>query len=123
MDEKIMKTLLKKATGYSHDEIQEEYAVKEEGEMVLTKRKVTSKYYPPDSGALKTYLELSCGKDVESFSDEELEKEKQRLFKELKIENRKTNKIEKIKTKDISNISDKPKTNDMSNKVNGKKRK
>ena len=84
MDEKIMKTLLKKATGYSHDEIQEEYAVKDEGDIVLTKRKITSKYYPPDSTALKTYIELSSGNNIENLSDDELEKEKQRLLKQLK---------------------------------------
>ena len=38
MDDEILKTLLKKATGYSRDEVQEEYAVTPEGELVLTKR-------------------------------------------------------------------------------------
>ena len=36
MDDEILKTLLKKATGYSRDEVQEEYAVTPEGDMVLT---------------------------------------------------------------------------------------
>lgn len=84
MDDGILKTLLLKATGYSRDEVQEEYAVTPEGEMVLTKRKVTKKYYPPDSTALKTYLELSSERGTEELTDEELEAEKRRLLAELK---------------------------------------
>lgn len=83
MDDDIIKTLLKKATGYSHDEVQEEYSVSQEGEMVLTKRKVTKKYYPPDSTALKTYLELASGRELEDCSDEELVSEKKRLLQSL----------------------------------------
>ena len=56
MDEEILSGLLKRAKGYSYKEVQEEYAVKEDGEIALTKRKVTEKYCPPDSGALKTYM-------------------------------------------------------------------
>ncbi len=92
MDEGILKTLLKKATGYSHDEVQDEYGVTDEGEMILTKRKVISKYYPPDSVALKTYLELNQEKKLGEYSDQELEKEKQRLLKQLKGEKNANNK-------------------------------
>lgn len=84
MDEEILTTLLKKATGYSHDEIQEEYSVKEDGEIVLAKRKITKKYYPPDSAAIKTYLELSSAREFGQYSDEELRKEKKRLLKQLR---------------------------------------
>lgn len=83
MDDEILKTLLKKATGYSRDEVQEEYGVTAEGELVLTKRKVTKKYYPPDSTALKTYLEISAGDSRGGLSDEELAAEKDRLLNEL----------------------------------------
>ena len=83
MDEEILKTLLKKATGYSRDEVQEEYAVTAEGEMVLTRRKITKKYYPPNSTALKTYLELSSERGTEELRDEELAAEKERLLGEL----------------------------------------
>ncbi|MEG2541262.1 MAG: hypothetical protein RSB59_05800, partial [Clostridia bacterium] len=62
MEKDLVKTLLKKATGYSHNEVQEEYSVDETGGVVLAKRKVTKKYYPPDPIALKTYLELSNDK-------------------------------------------------------------
>lgn len=84
MDEDIIKSLLKKATGYTFDEIVEEYSVKEDGGVELTKKKITTKHYPPDGSALKTYLELTGGNDVSKFSDEELEKEKTRLLKLLK---------------------------------------
>ncbi|MCM1306465.1 MAG: hypothetical protein NC037_01170 [Bacteroides sp.] len=86
MDEEILKGLLKRAKGYSYKEVQEEYAVKDDGEIALTKRKVTEKYCPPDSGALKTYMELNGERSLEEYSDEELEKERRRLLAELKAE-------------------------------------
>ena len=87
MDEEILSGLLKRAKGYSYKEVQEEYAVKEDGEIALTKRKVTEKYCPPDSGALKTYMELNGERNIEEYSDEELEAERQRLLAVLKKEN------------------------------------
>ncbi|MDD4839203.1 MAG: hypothetical protein PHE93_00835 [Clostridia bacterium] len=84
MDEEIMKTLLKKATGYTFDEVVEEFIVKEDGVAELAKRKVTTKHYPPDSSALKSYMELSQNNDVCGLTDEELEKEKCRLLEQLK---------------------------------------
>lgn len=89
MDEEILSGLLKRAKGYSYKEVQEEYAVKEDGEIALTKRKVTEKYCPPDSGALKTYMELNGDKRIEEYSDEELESERQRLLAQLKNESEK----------------------------------
>lgn len=86
MDEEILSGLLKRAKGYSYKEVQEEYAVKEDGEIALTKRKVTEKYCPPDSGALKTYMELNGDKRIEEYSDEELESELNRLLGLLKKE-------------------------------------
>lgn len=80
MDEMILKALLKKATGYSYDEVTEEYGVDGNGEIVLMKRKVTNKYCPPDTSALKTYLEVSGGDSVSELTDDELEKEKARLL-------------------------------------------
>ena len=83
MDEELIKALLKKATGYSYDEIKEEYVVDEGGQAILNKKKVTKKYCPPDSGALKAYLELVGESTVENMTDEQLKKEKQRLLLEL----------------------------------------
>ncbi len=83
MDEKILKTLYKRATGYTKDEVVEEYNVTD-GEMELVKRKVTKKYYPPDNSALKAYMELSSNDDLSKVDEETLIKEKTRLLKELK---------------------------------------
>ena len=82
----MLSGLLKKAKGYSYKEVQEEYSVKEDGEIALTKRKVTEKYCPPDSGALKAYIELNGERKVEDFTDEELERERDRLLAALKDE-------------------------------------
>ncbi len=86
--EEIKKALLKKALGFSCDEVVEEYSLDENGNSVLNKRKVTKKYNPPDISAMKMLMEK------ENFSDEslshmtlaELKKEKKRLLKQLKEE-------------------------------------
>ncbi|MBO4472646.1 MAG: hypothetical protein J5765_02430 [Clostridia bacterium] len=80
MDGKLAKSLYKKAVGYTATEKTLEYSP--EGELI--KKKVTSKHYPPDITALKAYLELLSGEEsIENMTDEELEKEKERLLKEL----------------------------------------
>jgi len=86
MDDELLSGLLKRAKGYSYKEVQEEYAVKEDGEIALTRRKVTKKYCPPDSGALKTYMELNGDRSLAEYSDEELERERLRLLAVLKDE-------------------------------------
>ncbi len=75
--------LLKKALGYDCTETVEEYVSGDEGEIKLLKKKVTKKNVPPDISALKILLE-DADKGVESMSDEELEREKQRLMEMLK---------------------------------------
>lgn len=84
MEEDLIKSLLKRAKGYRYNEVQEEYSVKEDGEIALTKRKVVKKYCPPDSTALKTYMEM-CGEknDLSEYTDEQLKEEKNRLLKQL----------------------------------------
>ena len=80
MDKKLARSLYKKAVGYTATEKTTEFSP--EGEVI--KRKVTSKHYPPDITALKTYLELTGQEeDLEAMSDEALELEKERLLKEL----------------------------------------
>ncbi len=79
-----MKSLLKRAKGYRYNEVQEEYSVKEDGEFVLTKKKVVRKYCPPDASALKTYMDISGEQNAASMSDEELENEKQKLIEKIK---------------------------------------
>lgn len=93
-----MKALLKKAIGYTYDEVQEEYSIDSNGDSVLTKRKIVKKYQPPDSVALKTYLELGLEKSYEDMSDEELENEKARLLSLLKEQtNKKPKKKQTVK--------------------------
>lgn len=89
MDEDLIKSLLKRAKGYRYNEVHEEYSVKEDGDFVLTKKKIVKKYCPPDSSALKTYLDIAADKDMSSLSDEELEKEKQRIIEKIKDDIRK----------------------------------
>ena len=68
--EKIKEALIKKALGYDCTETVEEY-VTEEGEIKLTKKKITKKNVPPDMSALKILLEES-EKPISSMTDEEL---------------------------------------------------
>lgn len=78
----VKEAVLKVALGYSLKEVTEEYDV-EDGELKLVKRKETLKDVPPDLKAAKLLLEED---DYSSFTDEELEAEKQRLLLQLKEE-------------------------------------
>ncbi len=80
MDKNLIEALYKKALGGTVEEVTEEYGSKEG----LLRRKVTGKYVPPDVSALKAYIELADEDDILTMSDEELEKEKLRLLKELR---------------------------------------
>ena len=55
-EEEIKNALLKKALGYESDEIVEEYTTDENGNSVLSKRKITKKFNPPDINALRFFL-------------------------------------------------------------------
>ena len=63
-----------------------EYALDEEsGKLKIVKQKVCEKSVPPNVDLLKLiYPQMDEKQDYESLSDEELEKEKQRLLIELK---------------------------------------
>lgn len=92
----VMSTLLKRAMGYTVEEIVEEYAGDEKGGELI-KRKVTTKPVPPDVTALKTYIELSKQDDgYASMTDSELVAEKERLLSEFA--SKKTNKAKKSKS-------------------------
>jgi len=86
--EKIRSALTKKAVGYDAKEVVEEYQDTDNG-LVLTKKKVTKKHFPPDTQAAKMVLDAFSEekKDYSSMTDEELEKEKLRLIEELKNNN------------------------------------
>ncbi len=79
---KLRTALIKKALGYDATEIIEEYVGGEEGEIRLSKKKVTKKEVPPDVTALKILLETE-EKPISELSDDELEQEKTRLLKLL----------------------------------------
>lgn len=79
MEKELMEALYKKAVGYETREVVEEY--NDVGDIV--KRKVSTKYIPPDVTALKIYLEESDGGDLKRLDDNELIKEKERLLKLL----------------------------------------
>ena len=85
-EQEIKEAIMKVALGYSLEEVTEEYGV-EDGELKLVKRKETKKDIPPDLKAVKLLLE---DKDYTVLSDEELEKEKQKLLKQLKEEGSET---------------------------------
>ena len=81
VDRDVNSALIKKAIGFDTKEIVEEYALDGEGEIKLSKKKVTIKSVPPDVSALKMLMELSA--PLSSYTDEELEAEKERLIKML----------------------------------------
>ncbi len=81
-DKRILNAIRKVALGFSLEEVTEEYGV-EDGELKLVKRRETHKDVPPDLKAVKILME---DKDYSALSDEELEREKARLLKQLKEE-------------------------------------
>ena len=88
-EDKIKKALLKKALGYSADEVVEEYSYDDKGEVKLSKKKVTKKHYSPDISAVKVLLERyykTYEDKVLAMSDEELSLEQERLKNLLKGE-------------------------------------
>lgn len=80
----IEEALKKKALGYTVDEVVEEYGVGEDGNQQLTKKKVTTKHYPPDLSAIKTIMEMTDGNEYQGMSEEELLKQKRLLLNQLK---------------------------------------
>lgn len=82
-EEKIGEALLKVALGYQVKEVTEEYA-EVDGTMKLTKRKQIKKDVPPDLKAVQILLSAEeGGNGFENWSDEELEKERERLLAQL----------------------------------------
>jgi len=82
-EEKIEGALLKVALGCSVEEVTEEYA-ETDGELKLTKRKKTRRDIPPDLKAVQMLLTETGRCDVAQMTDEELQKERERLLQELK---------------------------------------
>ncbi len=80
---KIEKALIKRAVGYDAEETVMEFSSDVNGEERLLKRKVTTKNFPPDVQAAKLLLDMDGEDDFISFSDEQLETERKRLYKIL----------------------------------------
>ncbi len=81
----LEKVLIKKAKGYTYHEKTEEYNVSD-GEVILSKRKVTTKHVQPDVSAVKALLELfNEQQDVSQMTDEQLAVEKLRLVRLLNL--------------------------------------
>ena len=81
-EEQIGEALLKVALGYQVSEVTEEYA-EVDGELKLTKRKKTQKDIPPDLKAVQLLLSTAQGKEISAWTDEELEREREKLLSEL----------------------------------------
>lgn len=82
LKKKLEQTLIKKATGYKVTESVCEYSM-DENEVKLLKKKVSTKYYPPDLSAINLLLEQK-ETDYKNYTDEELEAEKQKILNLLK---------------------------------------
>ena len=80
MDREMGQALRERALGFDTDEIVEEYAF-QDGDAVLTKRKVTRKKVLPDMSAFKILLEQQP--QIQEMSDAELAAHKERLLKKL----------------------------------------
>lgn len=80
---KLESALLKRALGYTAEEVVEEYGHTDEG-FALTKKKVTKKHVPPDLSAIRAYIEMEGTEDeLSSMSVAELKEERKRLLAEL----------------------------------------
>ena len=92
-EEEVKNALLKKALGYESDEIVEEYTTDENGNSILSKRKITKKFNRPDINALRFLLEQSdlSNDEISKMSDKQLLQEKQRLLQLLKQKEKEEN--------------------------------
>jgi len=83
--ENVKEALIRKALGYEVEEIVEEYA-QVEGKLELIKKKVNSKYYPPDLSAIEFALSTfgNIQDEYSNYTDEELLQEKEDLIKLFK---------------------------------------
>lgn len=85
-NKKLLDALYKKALGYTYEEITEEFTVTQEDGEKLIKRKKSTKNVPPDLASAKLLIEISNenGNEYEKMTDEELDKEIERIKTLLK---------------------------------------
>ena len=77
--DELKDALIKRAVGYTAEEVVSEYS-DDNGVMKMVRKKVSKKCVPPDVSALKMLLDELKDDYLDSLSDEELEKEKERLL-------------------------------------------
>ena len=84
-DNNTIKAIKSLAAGMVVKEITEEYVADDSGEMKLVKKKVNEKMLPPNTDICKMlYSSAKCDENkYKLMTDEQLEKERQRLLKEL----------------------------------------
>ncbi len=86
LSSKLKKALITRAVGGKSRETVEEYAFcGEESGLKLVKRKVSTKYNPPDVAAVKALLSLDGG-GLEDIPDARLIGERDRLIAEMQAE-------------------------------------
>ena len=103
--EKIDEALFNRAIGFSKEEFTEEYNYVED-KLTLTKKKLNSKYFPPELKAIEMLMDKYSIADEDmykNFSLEELKSEKEKLLNMLKEaeekylnNDKKTNKKSKV---------------------------
>ena len=82
--QQALDSLYKRATGYEQVEEITEYVIDEDGVKRPVKAKRQVKYIAPDVTAIKLYVEhVDKNSSLSNLTDEELEKEKERILKEL----------------------------------------
>ena len=87
IDKQLCDAVMSKANGCEAREVIEEYALDEQTENIkLVKKKITTKYLPPDISAVKMYLGMTqLGSELyDQMTDDELLAEKNRLLNILK---------------------------------------
>ena len=68
-DKEVKAALVKKALGFDATEIVEEYVSDEQGDIRLSRKKVTTKNVPPDVTALKMLLEDDAAPVIKMTDD------------------------------------------------------
>lgn len=82
---KLDDALFNRAIGFSKNDVVEEYSI-EGDKLTLIRRKLNSKYYPPELKAIEMLMEKQNLNDEEIYKGyelEELEKEREKLLKML----------------------------------------
>jgi len=93
-DNSTIEAIKSLASGMVVKEITEEYALDDNGEMKLVKKKVNEKMLPPNTDICKLLYSSAKANEnsYKTMSDEDLQKEKQRFLKILKEEENKEKK-------------------------------